>query len=133
MRYMKLALSHVVSTPGALQEQPRLPPERCLTNYATKSCDGRIGVTERERAVLTLFGAAVVTCMMLFYALEGRSPWFTFAFAVACLGSSTYGWLAGTWPFGIVEAVWALIAFRKWVHLRTTMALPARSEESPGS
>jgi hypothetical protein len=79
-----------------------------------------IEVTEGERVVLTLFGAAVVTCMMLFYALEGRSPWFTFAFAVACLGSSTYGWLAGTWPFGIVEAMWALIAFKKWYQLRTT-------------
>ena len=83
--------------------------------------------------MLTLFGAAVVTCMMLFYALEVRSPWFTFAFAVACLGSSTYGWLAGTWPFGIVEAVWALIAFRKWYHLRATTPRAARATLSQGN
>ncbi len=64
--------------------------------------------------MLTAYGAFVVTLMMIFYALESRSRWFTFAFGVACLGSSLYGWLAGTWPFGVVEAVWALVALRKW-------------------
>ncbi len=68
--------------------------------------------------MLTVYGAFVVTLMMIFYALESRSRWFTFAFGVACLGSSMYGWLAGTWPFGVVEAVWALVAFRKWWLLR---------------
>ncbi len=61
-----------------------------------------------------MYGAAVVTLMMVFYALEGRSRWFTFAFAMACFGSSLYGWLAGTWPFGVVEAVWGIVALRKW-------------------
>jgi len=28
--------------------------------------------------------------------------------------SHTYAWLAGTWPFGVVEAVWAVIALRRW-------------------
>ncbi len=64
--------------------------------------------------MLTAYGAFVVTLMMVFYALESRSHWFTFAFGVACLGSSLYGWLAGTWPFGVVEAVWAFVALRKW-------------------
>jgi len=68
--------------------------------------------------VLTAFGAAVVACMMIFYALESRSPWFTLAFGLACLGSSLYGWLAGTWPFGVVEGVWAIVAFNKWYRLR---------------
>ena len=68
--------------------------------------------------MLTLFGALVVLCMMLCYALEARSPTFTLAFGVFCLGSSAYGWLAGTWPFGVVEGIWALIAFRKWYRLR---------------
>jgi hypothetical protein len=72
--------------------------------------------------MLTIFGAAVVTSMMLFYALESRSRWFTLAFGIACLGSSTYGWLAGTWPFGVVEAVWAIVAFNKWYHLRLAPA-----------
>lgn len=64
--------------------------------------------------MLTLFGAGVVTLMMIFYALESRSAWYTLAFACACLGSSVYGWLAGTWPFGVVELIWCLVALRKW-------------------
>lgn len=66
----------------------------------------------------TVFGATVVTLMMIFYALESRSPWFTFAFGLSCLGSSLYGWLAGTWPFGVVEAIWAVVAMRKFLLLR---------------
>ena len=63
---------------------------------------------------LSIFGAVSVTAMMIFYALESRHRGYTFAFAFACFASSAYGWLAGTWPFGIVEAVWGLIALRKW-------------------
>jgi hypothetical protein len=64
--------------------------------------------------VLTIFGAAAVTFMMLMYALERRGPRFILAFACGCVLSSAYGFLAGTLPFGIVEAVWALIALRRW-------------------
>lgn len=64
--------------------------------------------------MLTVFGATIVTLMMIFYALESRSRWFTFAFALACLGSGAYGWLAGTWPFGVIETLWGIIALRKW-------------------
>lgn len=72
---------------------------------------------------LTAFGAIAVFAMMLCYALEERSPAYTLAFGIACAAASAYGWLAGTWPFGVVEAVWALVAFRKW-HLRRTATLP---------
>ncbi|MDA8194356.1 MAG: hypothetical protein M0Z53_10210 [Thermaerobacter sp.] len=74
--------------------------------------------------MLTAYGASVVTLMMIFYALESRSPWFTLAFALACAGSSLYGWLSGTWPFGVVEGVWALVALRKWRHLMKTRPQP---------
>jgi hypothetical protein len=43
--------------------------------------------------------------MMLSYALGQRSAWWVLVFGLACAASSTYGWLAGTWPFGAVEAV----------------------------
>ena len=33
--------------------------------------------------MLTVYGAAIITLMMVFYALESRSRWFTFAFALA--------------------------------------------------
>ncbi len=67
---------------------------------------------------LTAYGAIIVTCMMIFYALEFRSVWFTFAFGWSCFGSSAYGFLSHTWPFGVVESIWGLIALRKWWSLR---------------
>jgi hypothetical protein len=63
---------------------------------------------------LTLFGLVAVTLMLVFYSLEHRSHWFTLAFAISCGLGSAYGFLQGAWPFGIVEAVWAVVALRKW-------------------
>jgi hypothetical protein len=64
--------------------------------------------------VLTAFGAAAVTFMMLMYALERRGRGFIFAFGCGCLLSSAYGFLAGTWPFGVVELIWAGVAFNRF-------------------
>lgn len=63
---------------------------------------------------LTLFGVAAVTLMLVFYALEERSPWCVLGFAAACALGSAYGFLQGAWPFGVVEAVWSLVALRRW-------------------
>lgn len=63
---------------------------------------------------LTSFGLLAVTAMLVTYALEARSQWFTFAFAGACVLGSIYGFLQGAWPFGIVEAVWAAVAIYRW-------------------
>lgn len=63
---------------------------------------------------LTAFGLFAVTAMLVFYALEDVSPHFILAFAVACVAGSIYGFLQGAWPFGVVEAIWALIAARRW-------------------
>jgi hypothetical protein len=68
--------------------------------------------------LLTAYGALAVTLMMVFYALEGRSHLFLPAFALACLASSTYGFLAGAAPFGVVEIIWAGVAVRRWRALR---------------
>ena len=65
-------------------------------------------------SALSLFGLFAVTAMLVFYALEQRSPWFILAFALACALGSVYGFLQGAWPFGIVEAIWALVAVRRW-------------------
>jgi hypothetical protein len=46
--------------------------------------------------------------MLIFYALEKRSPWFIFAFALSCMLASAYGFLQGIWPFGVVEAIWSV-------------------------
>ncbi len=63
---------------------------------------------------LNVFGLFAVTAMLVCYALEKRSPWFILAFALACGLGSVYGFLQGAWPFGIVEAIWALVAWRRW-------------------
>ncbi len=52
--------------------------------------------------------------MLVCYAGEERSRWFTLGFATSCALGSTYGFLQGAWPFGLVEAVWTLVALRKW-------------------
>jgi hypothetical protein len=64
--------------------------------------------------VLTLFGASAVSFMMLMYALERRHAAFILAFACGCALSSVYGFLAGTWPFGVVEAIWAAVALNRY-------------------
>jgi hypothetical protein len=63
---------------------------------------------------LTLFGLFAVTAMLVFYAMEDRSSWCILGFAAACALGSAYGFLQGAWPFGVVEAIWAGVAFRRW-------------------
>ena len=65
-------------------------------------------------SILTVFGLIAVTLMLIFYALEKRSRWYTLGFALACVLGSVYGFLQGAWPFGLVEAVWSLVAVRRW-------------------
>lgn len=71
---------------------------------------------ERNEGVnaLTLFGLFAVTAMLVTYALEDRSPWFILAFAASCALGSVYGFWQGAWPFGVVEAIWAAVAVRRW-------------------
>jgi hypothetical protein len=64
--------------------------------------------------LITIYGAAAVTFMMIMYALEPRGRGFILAFAIGCLLSSAYGFLSGAWPFGVVEAIWALVAVRRF-------------------
>jgi hypothetical protein len=63
---------------------------------------------------LTAFGLFAVTAMLVCYALEMRSRWFVLGFAGACLLGSLYGFLQGAWPFGVIEAIWALVAVQRW-------------------
>ena len=75
-----------------------------------------IGVSRMDS--LTIFGLFSVTAMLIFYAFEQRSHWFILAFAVACVLASIYGFLQGAWPFGLVEAIWSIVAFRRWWRIR---------------
>jgi hypothetical protein len=71
---------------------------------------------------LTLFGFLSVAAMLVFYALEERSPSFLLAFAAACWAAAAYGWLAGTWPFAVVEAIWGVVALRRFLGRRVRVA-----------
>jgi hypothetical protein len=71
-------------------------------------------VSLQAMTALTWFGLLAVTAMLVTYALEKRSPWFVLAFAASCVMGSIYGFLQGAWPFGIVEAVWSVVAARRW-------------------
>ena len=64
---------------------------------------------------LTAFGVASLGAMLLAYALEQRGRGWVLAFALACWASAAYGWLAGAWPFTLVEGVWGVIALHRYL------------------
>ena len=63
---------------------------------------------------LLIFGSLAVAVMLLTYALEERSHWFVLAFAAASALAALYGLLIEAWPFAAIEAVWSLVALRRW-------------------
>ena len=63
---------------------------------------------------ITVFGVLALTFMMTMYALERRGRRFVLGFALGCALSSAYGFLAGAWPFGVVELIWAGIALQRY-------------------
>lgn len=66
---------------------------------------------------VTIYGVIVLVFMMGAYALENRGRRYVLAFALGCALSSSYGFLSGAWPFGAVEAVWCLVALRRFSRL----------------
>jgi hypothetical protein len=74
---------------------------------------------------VTLFGLLAVVAMLVFYALERRSHWFVLAFAAACALASLYGFLVGAWPFGVVEAIWSLVALNRWRTAKQNLKYPS--------
>jgi hypothetical protein len=71
-------------------------------------------------SLLNIYGISVLLAMLFFYIREVRSRVYTLLFSISCIASSVYGFLAGTWPFGVVEFVWFVFSFRKYVVLRRT-------------
>ena len=67
---------------------------------------------------VTVYGVLALSFMMLMYALESRGRRFVLLFALGCVLSSVYGFASGAWPFGVVEAIWSLIALRRASTLR---------------
>ena len=79
---------------------------------ATARCGSTAGYSLGVDPV-TVFGLAALSFMMLMYALEPRGRRFVLAFAAGCVLSSAYGFLSNAWAFGVVEAVWAVVAVRR--------------------
>jgi hypothetical protein len=69
-------------------------------------------------AAVTIYGVVVLTFMMCMYSFEARGARFVLAFAVGCALSSSYGFISGAWPFGVVEGIWSVIAFRRYLGQR---------------
>ena len=67
---------------------------------------------------MTTFGAGAVTVMALAYALERRHRAFVALLAVGCALSSAYGFAIGSIPFGSVEALWSIVALRRFAAFR---------------
>ncbi len=76
--------------------------------------------------LITAFGVVAVGAMMVFYALEARGRGFILAFAGACVLSSVYGFLAGAWPFGVVEFVWAGAKTGRFIAVRRPRPAPQK-------
>ena len=64
---------------------------------------------------VTIYGVCALTFMMSMYALEARGHAFVLAFLLGCALSSSYGFLSGAWPFGVVEGIWTFIALRRYL------------------
>jgi len=91
-----------------------------LHNRIHRACTARALYNKPVRP-LTLFGLFAVTAMLVFYALESRRPIYVLGFAGGCALASVYGFLQGAWPFGVVEAIWVVVAIRRW---RTRLPRP---------
>ena len=106
---------------GVIQTRPKMGSLASTTGPAAHSISTGGGTAKNSWPVksgrgvmasmnrLTLFGLFAVTAMLVFYALEDRSPWFILGFAGACALGSAYAW-----PFGVIEAVWAGVAVYRW-------------------
>jgi hypothetical protein len=65
-------------------------------------------------SALNIFGSVDLTVMLLFYIYENSRPVYSVLFGITCIGSSVYGFLSGTWPFGVIELVWAVFSVKKF-------------------
>jgi hypothetical protein len=78
-------------------------------------------------SAITIYGVVVLTFMMVMYALERRDRRFILAFALGCALSSSYGFASGAWPFGVVEAIWCVIAIHRYYRGSVPQSSPKAS------
>ena len=59
------------------------------------------------------YGGIVLSFALLTFALDSRGRWFTVPLAVGCAIASAYGFAKDSWSFGVIEALWCVIALRR--------------------
>jgi len=64
------------------------------------------------------FGFAAVASMVILYALERRGSVYVLGFALSCAAAALYAASIRAWPFAVVEAIWAIVALRRWMRVR---------------
>ena len=106
-----------------LRQAFRLPPPRAREDRA---CRHPATLYIPPMDSLSLFGIAAVSFTLLCYAMESGSHWWTLGFVLGCIAGSAYGFLQGAWPFGVVEIVWALVSFRRWLTLKRVQSFKFR-------
>jgi len=77
--------------------------------------------------MLTLFGSLAVTIMFLAYWLEPPSRWYVLVFAVASAATAAYSGLVEAYPITVIEALWAVVAFRRFMSRSKAEALAQSS------
>lgn len=75
--------------------------------------------------MITLFGSLAVAIMLAAYALESRSRWFVLLFAAASAATAAYSGVVEAYPITVIEALWALVALRRFARRRTQEMAPA--------
>ena len=65
--------------------------------------------------MLTAFGSVAVSLMFASYWLEPRSKWFVLAFAIGSAATAAYSGLAAVYPIMVIEALWAVVALRRFI------------------
>ncbi len=64
--------------------------------------------------MLTAFGSVAVSVMLVSYWLEPRSRWFILVFALGSAATAAYSGLAAVYPIMVIEALWAMVALRRF-------------------
>ena len=63
---------------------------------------------------MTVFGSIAVSIMFLSYWTEERSKWLVLVFAIGSGLTSLYSGLEEVYPITVIEALWALVALRRF-------------------
>jgi hypothetical protein len=82
--------------------------------------------------MLEVFGTLAAAMMVTCYALEERGPRFTLAFAGSCAAASVYAYAIGSWPFFVLEAVWAVVALRRGLRRLSNASAPVAPKTERG-